>query len=489
MPIKTAPHKSSWAVSLPPLLSRAEILVAGHSGATNPDCAEVLEKLSQAMAKLTGLLTVESGDGAPSMHDIRNMAGAVQGYAELIHEDFGQLINSELATVIQELVAVCSCIEDLSPVATPTTGTKTPVEGGVILAVDDAEENRDLLSRYLGRDGHTVITANSGYQALEILEDTPVDLVILDLIMPEMDGDQVLQRIKARDAWRSIGVIVISGQQDREGIVRCIEAGADDYLFKPFNPVLLRARIKAGLERKRWMDREQAYREELERNHRFIRHTFGRYVSDEVVASLLEEPEGLKLGGVQREVSILMADIRKFTSLCEGLEPAEVVRMLNIYLGGMSEIILDHQGTIDEFIGDAILAIFGAPVAREDHADRAVQCALDMQQAVAAINEINAAADLPEISIGISVNTGDVIAGNIGSDKRTKYGVVGHQVNVTSRIEDHALSGEILISQSTLDAITGEIVIGRSDTVTAKGMNQPIKIYEVISLTATGGKR
>ncbi len=443
------------------------------------------------MTKLTTLLQMSEQDSVPSDHDIRNVAGAVKGYSELLHEDFGELINPELATVIQELATACNGMEASLPTTTATQARVSTTTSGTILAVDDAEENRDLLRRYLGRDGHQVLTANSGAQALAVLQNTDVDLVILDLIMPGMDGDEVLERIKSHEDWRSMGVIVISGQQDREGIVRCIEAGADDYLFKPFNPVLLRARIKAGLERKRWLDREQAYREELERNQRFIRHTFGRYVSDEIVASLLEEPEGLKLGGDQREVSILMADIRQFTTLCEGLEASEVVRLLNIYLGEMSDIILEHQGTIDEFIGDAILAIFGAPVAREDHARRAVNCALAMQNAIGEVNRINTEAGLPTIRVGISVNSGSVIAGNIGSDKRTKYGVVGHEVNLTSRIADQARGGEILISQSTLDAIGKDLEIGRRDRILAKGINQPIDIFQVLDLDnpiETGGE-
>lgn len=432
------------------------------------------------MTRLTEVLELSSATPAPN-HDIRNLAGAVQGYAELLHEDFGELLNPELVTVLQELVTASSGIDGLATTGSKSSTEVTPGTSGTILAVDDAEENRDLLSRYLGRDGHDVLTATSGAEALEILDNNPVDLVILDLIMPGMDGDEVLERIKGHEEWRSIGVIVISGQQDREGIVRCIEAGADDYLFKPFNPVLLRARIKAGLERKRWLDREQAYRDELERNQRFIRHTFGRYVSDEIVASLLEEPEGLKLGGDQREVSILMADIRQFTTLCEGLDASSVVRLLNIYLGEMSDIILEHQGTIDEFIGDAILAIFGAPVAREDHARRAIRCALAMQESITEVNRINTEAGLPTIRVGISVNSGSVIAGNIGSDKRTKYGVVGHEVNVTSRIADYARGGEILISQSTLEALGNDLEIGRHDRVAAKGINQPIDIFQLLN--------
>jgi class 3 adenylate cyclase len=266
-----------------------------------------------------------------------------------------------------------------------------------------------------------------------------------------------------------------------DGIIACIEAGADDYLFKPFNQVLLQARITAGLERKRWHDREEQYREQLERNEQFIRATFGRYVSDEVVANLLENPEGLKLGGDLREVTILMSDIRAFSTICERLPPDQVMKMLNNYLGTMSEIIMGHQGTIDEFIGDAILAIFGAPISRPDDADRAVRCALDMQQAMNDINRDNLEAGLPEISMGIGVNTGAVIAGNIGSEKRSKYGVVGHHVNLTARIESQTAGGEVLISETTRDKLNLAFVIGEEKQVRVKGINEPVSIYQVLS--------
>jgi class 3 adenylate cyclase len=291
----------------------------------------------------------------------------------------------------------------------------------------------------------------------------------------------VLKHIKENSAWRAIPVIVISGRQDMDGIISCIEAGADDYLFKPFNQVLLQARITAGLERKRWHDREEQYRMQLERNEQFIRATFGRYVSDEVVANLLEKPEGLKLGGDLREVTILMSDIRAFSTICERLPPDQVMKMLNNYLGTMSEIIMGHQGTIDEFIGDAILAIFGAPISRPDDADRAVQCALDMQQAMNDINRDNREAGLPEISMGIGVNTGAVIAGNIGSEKRSKYGVVGHHVNLTARIESQTAGGEVLISETTRDKLNLAFGIGEQKQVRVKGIKEPVSIYQVLS--------
>jgi adenylate cyclase len=454
-----------------------------HAAELAPEQRDDLDRLVSASAALEALISDQSSDNASQQqHDLFNVLGAMRGYAELIVEDLDKQLPQLLSALQRVLKAVNSATEPES--ATSTASIKQLGNGvtGTILAVDDSADNRDLLSRYLKREGHSVLLASSGEEALELLAENQIDLVLLDLIMPGMDGSEVLQRIKDNPVSRPIPVIVISGRQDMEGIIACIGAGADDYLFKPFNQVLLQARIKAGLERKRWHDKEEQYREQLEINQKFIRATFGRYVSDEVVASLLEKPEGLELGGDLREVTMLMSDIRQFSSICERLPPDDVMKMLNNYLGTMSEIIMGHQGTIDEFIGDAILAIFGAPISREDDAERAVQCALEMQQAMLEINRNNVSQGLPEISMGIGVNTGAVIAGNIGSEKRSKYGVVGHHVNLTARIESETAGGEVLVSKSTLDKLQSPATIGRSEQVQVKGIGEKVSIFQILTL-------
>jgi adenylate cyclase len=449
---------------------------ADSGGRLSAEQKEDLDRLFSANSALDALLS-QDFDAGQKQHDLRNVLGAMLGYAELLCEDLGGE-PAELVAVLQRLLSAINSatVEENEP---ESQLTFTAADTGTILAVDDTEENLDLLSRYLQRAGHQVVTASSGIEALDILNETTIDLVLLDLIMPGMDGSEVLTRIKDNPRWRPIPVIMISGRQDMAGIISSIEAGADDYLFKPFNQVLLQARIKAGLERKRWHDREEQYRKQLERNEQFIRATFGRYVSDEVVTNLLEQPEGLKLGGDLREVTILMSDIRQFTTISEQLPPADVVRMLNTYLGCMSDIIMGHQGTIDEFIGDAILAIFGAPISREDDAERAVRCALDMQQAMQDINRGNQLEGLPEISMGIGLNTGAVIAGNIGSEKRSKYGVVGHHVNLTARIEERTAGGEVLVSQSTLDKLSSSYSMGREERVQMKGIKGEVAIFQI----------
>jgi class 3 adenylate cyclase len=273
---------------------------------------------------------------------------------------------------------------------------------------------------------------------------------------------------------------MISGRQDMDQIVDCIQVGADDYLLKPVNSVLLSARIKSGLERKRWHDKEEQYREQLEKRELFIRQTFGRYISDAIVDEILENPEGLKLGGDLRSVTLMMSDIRSFTTLVEHLPPEKVVTLLNRYLGKMTDIILEHGGTIDEFLGDAVLAAFGAPTKTPDHAQRAVTCAIAMQAAMNDINTQNKADGLPEIEMAIALNTGEVVAGNIGSERRSKYGFVGHEVNVTSRIEDAALPREILVSERTLNCLdlTG-FNVGESRSLNPKGIEETLSVFPI----------
>ena len=210
-----------------------------------------------------------------------------------------------------------------------------------------------------------------------------------------------------------------------------------------------------------------------------IRGTFGRYLTDEVVANLLENPEGLKLGGERRRITLLTSDLRGFTSFSERLPPEEVVKILNFYLGYMADVITSYQGTIDEFMGDGILVLFGAPTLREDDATRAVACAVAMQLAMAPVNEKMKEWGYGQLQMGIGINTGEVVVGNIGSEKRAKYGVVGSQVNLTYRIESYTVGGQILISESTFQETGSILKIDGQREIKPKGVKQPITIYEV----------
>lgn len=457
------------------------------------DLSRLYEALELSVAKLDDLnlqgIPLDGIDSPEIRHDIRNAIGITKGYAELI-KDTEDSPSATLSNLLDKIMLwsakTISTLErtrrkqtDSNLFSLDVLKQQTDKHQSHILILDDEPANRELLSRHIQQLGLNTFACATADEAYEVLRTNDIDLILLDLIMPGVSGHEVLADLKASQLWRAIPVIIISGMSDQAEVIKCIQAGADDYLQKPFNKVLLQARLHAGLNRKRWVDKERDLSNELEKSHRFIKNTFGRYLSTEIVSNLLDKPDGLDMGGQLQTVSILMADIRGFTTISESLPPQKVVRLLNNYLGTMAEIIMAHDGTVDEFIGDAILALFGAPVAKADDSDRAIRCALAMQAEMEAINQRNIEQGLPSIKIGIGINTGEVIAGNIGSIKRAKYGVVGHAVNVTSRIEDQTQPGEILVAQSTLDHCTLAMHSGRQIRLQPKGVKETINVTAI----------
>lgn len=214
----------------------------------------------------------------------------------------------------------------------------------------------------------------------------------------------------------------------------------------------------------------------------FIRATFGRYLTNEVVNRLLESKDGLKLGGESRELTLMMSDLRGFTALTANMDPETVISFLNRYLGQMVDILVRHKGVIDEIIGDGILAFFGAPDPMADHTRQAVVCALEMQLAMEKINEQNRQDGLARLEMGIAVHTGQVVVGNIGSETRSKYGAVGSEVNFAGRMESYSVGGQVLVSQAVRDMMGDELVIRKSLTVQMKGMPEPVQLYDVLGL-------
>jgi len=223
----------------------------------------------------------------------------------------------------------------------------------------------------------------------------------------------------------------------------------------------------------------QSQAEALARRSQFIRETFGRYVSEDVVTQLLDAPEGLELGGAKRKVTILMSDVRGFTALAECLEPQEVMTFLNHYLEAMVDVILAYRGTIIEILGDGLLVLFGAPLTRDDDAERAVACAIAMQLRMEDINVRHRQAGLPDVEMGIGIHTGEVVVGHIGSQQRTKYGVVGSAMNLTGRIESYTTGGQILISPTTYVETAALLTVSHQMTVAPKGVAAPITLYAI----------
>jgi adenylate cyclase len=374
--------------------------------------------------------------------------------------------------------------ETTTPVPPAPRSPVAPVEPGTVrlFVVDDNELNRDMLSRRLGSRGYAVELAEDGERALARLEEQTFDLVLLDVMMPGLSGIDVLKHVRERWPESDLPVIMVTARDATEDVVEALQLGANDYVTKPLDFPVVLARVETQLTLKRQKEEIRLLAEDLELHNRFIQSLFGRYLSDEVVAGLLASPEGPRLGGEQRKVTLLMSDLRGFTPLTEGLAPEQVLHLLNSYLAAMADVILAYQGTIDEFVGDAILAIFGAPLARPDDARRAVACAVEMQAAIQALNRRNEGESLPRLEMGIAIHTGEVIVGNIGSERRTKYGVVGSAVNHAGRIESFTVGGQVLISDATLREAGDGVRVGSRLAIDAKGTRERIVVYDLLGL-------
>jgi class 3 adenylate cyclase len=298
-------------------------------------------------------------------------------------------------------------------------------------------------------------------------------------MMPELDGFETCRQLKASSTWRDIPVIFLTAKTDVEDIVKGFEAGAVDYVAKPFNAHELLARVHTHLTMDQLRSSLAEKNVELARAHELVRRAFGRYVSEEVANSILQSPEGMKMGGEEREVTIVMSDLRGFTAMAGRLTPPEVIAFLNLYLEVMVDVIQSFGGTIDEIIGDAILVIFGAPLPTTDHADKAMACALAMQLAMPDVNQRLHSKGDTELEMGIGIHTGRVVVGNIGSLRRTKYAAVGSNVNLAGRIESFTTGGQVLISETTRQKATSPLRIDGQYEVEPKGASHRLKLFEV----------
>lgn len=356
-----------------------------------------------------------------------------------------------------------------------------------VLLIDDQPMIGEAVRRMLaGEQDIDFYHCADPSQAIKMAQEIAPTVILQDLVMPEIDGLLLARYFRANAATRDIPLIVLSSKEDPVIKAEAFALGANDYMVKLPDRLEVLARIRYHSRGYIiFLERNEAYQallesqKQLEIRNRFIRETFGRYVSDEIVETILETPEGLKIGGEKRLLTIMMTDLRGFTSVCERLSAEEVVHLLNVYLETMTEIILKYQGTIIEFIGDAILVVFGAPFSAANDAQRAVACALDMQLAMTKLCDEKHPELCLGVKMGIGINTGDVIVGNIGSSKRTKYDVIGHHVNLASRIESFTIGGQVFASESTVQACGALLRLDDQLEVTAKGIKEPIAIYEI----------
>jgi len=306
---------------------------------------------------------------------------------------------------------------------------------GKLLVVDDNEMNRLLLAKGLELQEHQVVTANDGQQALDLLRREAFDLVLLDIYMPVMDGFEVLEKMIADPSLRQIPVIMISASEELDSVVRCIERGAEDYLIKPPNPVLLRAQVNASLEKKRLRDQQ--------------RKLFRTFTTYEIADELLNQ--GFTLGGKRVHATAMFCDVRNFTSIAESQDPEETISLLNALYALIFESIISHGGSINQIQGDGVMGIFGAPAKLENHAGQAVLSAIELTKHLKQFNAEHAGTGTPHITIGIGIATGKMVAGYAGTRDRATYTCIGDTVNLAARLEAHTKVAKkpILIDEFT----------------------------------------
>ncbi len=336
---------------------------------------------------------------------------------------------------------------------------------GHLLIVDDNKVNRLLLARNVELLGHQVSVAENGKVAMQMLMAQEFDLLLLDIEMPEMDGFQVLEAIKCRVDLRDLPVIVTSSVEGLDNIVRCIELGAEDYLSKPVNKVLLEARVSSSLEKKRLRDEQKRLLE--------------RFATTEVAQDL--QNSGFAIGGKRTNATVLFCDIRDFTSLSENLPPEETIDLLNTYYTLMFEAVTSHGGIVSLMLGDGLMALFGAPQPLENSAQSATNAAREMLGMIDALNQERDIDGVTALRIGIGIATGDVVAGYAGTNERATYTCIGSAVNLAARLEEFtkAAGQPILIDASTKQHLEGAHDFQLLADTQLKGFSEPMDVYSL----------
>lgn len=335
-----------------------------------------------------------------------------------------------------------------------------------LLVAEDNKVNRLLLTRNLEIQGHRVSVAENGRVALEMLRREAFDLLLLDMEMPELDGFELLEAMHADLQLRELPVLVTSALEGIANVVRSIELGADDYLHKPINPTLLRARINACLEKKRLRDQHK----ELLR----------RFATREVAQDL--EASGFDFAGKRIRGTVMFADIRGFTSMVERQSPEDSIELLNSYYTLMFEAIGGQGGVINQMIGDGLMALFGAPLPLAEPERAAVRAAHDMLELVELLNAERAREGKEAIAIGIGIATGTVTAGYTGTQERATYTCIGSTVNLAARLEAHTkvCGHAVLMDAPTAEALGGSFDLVDLGAVQFKGLQQALPCFAAV---------
>jgi adenylate cyclase len=357
-----------------------------------------------------------------------------------------------------------------------------------ILIVDDEPFNLDLLEQELEEQNYTIERANDGAEALDKVPSFLPDLILLDYMMPKMNGLEVLRHLREDAQFKSIPVILLTAKATQEDKVRGLDAGADDYVIKPFDSFELLARVRAMMRIKQMHDTLDEWNrsltekvkqqvDELQRVNRLK-----RYLSPQIAETILREDENL-FKSHRREITVVFLDLRGFTSFSDSAEPEEVMEVLRGYHAAMGKLIFDFDGTLERFAGDGIMIFFNDPIPCADHAEKAVRMALAMQSKVEELRAEWLKRGY-ELDLGIGMAAGYATLGNIGFEGRMDYGAIGNVTNLAARLCSEAKARQILTNQRTLSKIENLVEFEPLEELQLKGVSRPVAAFNIVKLKA-----
>jgi class 3 adenylate cyclase len=405
-------------------------------------------------------------------HDARNRLNHLFGIIQLIRignpppaviEASGPVIQS-----LEECLLALDRIVAIEPTGAQAVVTGTsdiaPGSAGFLLIADDDEENRNILERLLTPHGFRISFAVNGLEVIEKMARNDFDAVLLDIQMPEMDGFSVLSHLRESGVLRNTPVIVITGLQGEQDAVRCIENGAEDFLSRPIRPALLMARLSASLEKKRLREK-----------------VFEQHFTPELARELARNPDPMKMQARHADVTVLFCDIRGFSAVSERLGPSQTIAWLSGVMGEFSSIVIDHGGVLVDYTGDELLAMWGAPNEQPNHAELACQAALGILDSLPALNAIWHPIVDAETAVGIGINSGDALVGNVGTHRKFKYGPLGTAVNLASRVQGATkfLKTSLLITGDTANRVKKNFPSRRLCQVRVQNIKAPVHLHEL----------
>lgn len=456
------------------------------------DRDEALRKAQQTMRRL--------------QHEVRTPISQIIGYSELLEEELEDRGAEDLAPDLQRIRDAAQRLLDLAdgrlrdeedpgvPVLPEEEAAAEPVAGAAgpgpgdgerppsVLVVDGDANDRDLVARRLEKQGFSVVTARDGIEALRRIDTDAPDVVLIDVVLAGMNGLEVLERVRRTRSRAELPIILTTALDASEDIVEGLERGANDYVTKPFDFPVVIARIRSQLESHRTARQVADLARQLEFRSAFIRQALGRDVSDDLLVEMAERPDTVDLGRERRPVLAVVADVRGSRERAEALPAAQHSAVLRNVLSGLSEVVAHYDGVVDAIHGDALTALFGLPLPREDDAERAAACAVAMQLEMAEINAGGARAGLPPVEIGVGVASGEVVVLGLGAGDQVKYKAIGEPLVRAAEIEAQAGPGEVWLDPATHAAIAGVVNADRERELTLRAGEEPLRLHRVLGL-------